>query len=109
VATLVFCTVVDPERAVAEARRVLHPDGRLLYIEHVRSPDSTRLAKWQDRVERPWGWIAGGCHPNRPTEETLAAAGLELESLHRDTFPEASWTPWMKPVIRGTARRARGR
>jgi hypothetical protein len=85
---------------------VLRPDGRLLYLEHVRSPDGTRLGKWQDRVERPWGWIAGGCHPNRPTERTLVSAGLELEGVHWDTLPNATLTPWMKPVIRGTARRA---
>jgi ubiquinone/menaquinone biosynthesis C-methylase UbiE len=106
VTTLVLCTVEDPARAVAEVRRVLRPDGGLLYLEHVRSPGGSRLEKWQDRVERPWGWIAGGCHPNRTTEETLAAGGLELESLHRDTFPNATLTPWMKPVIRGAARRA---
>jgi ubiquinone/menaquinone biosynthesis C-methylase UbiE len=106
VTTLVLCTVEDPDRAAAEAQRVLRPGGRLLYLEHVRSPDGTRLGRWQDRISRPWGWVAGGCHPNRPTEMTLAAARLELESLHRDTFPNATLTPWMKPVIRGTARRA---
>lgn len=106
VTTLVLCTVENPARAVAEAERVLRPDGRLLYLEHVRSPHGTRLERWQDRVERPWGWFAGGCHPNRPTERTLAAAGLELESLHREEFPNATLTPWMKPVIRGTARRS---
>lgn len=106
VATLVLCTVDDPARAAAEIRRVLRPDGRLLYLEHVRSSDGGRLARWQDRVERPWEWIAGGCHPNRPTEATLAGAGLEFETLSRETFPRASWTPWMKPVIRGTARPA---
>lgn len=104
VTTLVLCTVQDPDRAAAEARRVLRPAGRLLYLEHVRSPDGSRLGRWQDRVQRPWGWFAGSCHPNRPTERTLAAAGLELETLNRDTFPNAALTPWMKPMIRGTAR-----
>jgi ubiquinone/menaquinone biosynthesis C-methylase UbiE len=101
-ATLVFCTVEDPARAFAEARRVLVEAGALLFLEHVRS-ERRRLAWWQDRVERPWGWMAAGCHPNRPTEHTLADAGFWIEQLDRDQLPKAP--PWVRPVIRGTARR----
>ena len=104
VATLVFCTVEDPERAVAEAERVLRSGGELLYIEHVLSPDSPRLARWQDRLERPWGWLAGGCHPNRPTGDTLSAAGLEVERLERGQMPKAP--PLVRPLISGAARSA---
>ncbi len=66
VSALVLCTVEDPGRAVAEARRVLVEGGELLFLEHVRA-ESRRLAWWQDRLERPWGAFTGGCHPNRPT------------------------------------------
>jgi len=34
--TLVLCTVADPDRAMAEARRVLKLDGRLIVLEHLR-------------------------------------------------------------------------
>jgi ubiquinone/menaquinone biosynthesis C-methylase UbiE len=37
VATLVLCTIPDPAGAIAEMARVLKPDGRLLFLEHVRS------------------------------------------------------------------------
>jgi ubiquinone/menaquinone biosynthesis C-methylase UbiE len=57
--TLVLCTVPDPAAALAEARRVLRPDGKLLFLEHVRG-EGERLVRWQDRLERPWGWIAAG-------------------------------------------------
>jgi SAM-dependent methyltransferase len=102
VATLVFCTVEDPRRALAEARRILVEGGALLFLEHVRS-ENRRLAWWQDRLERPWGFLAGGCHPNRPTEQSLADAGLWIERLDRDRLPAAPRIA--KPLIRGLARR----
>lgn len=105
VATLVLCTVEDPVRALAEVRRVLVEGGRFLYIEHVRSA-RRGLARWQDWLERPWGWIAGGCHPNRATDQLLAGAGFFIDSLERDKLPKAP--PLVRPVIRGVAVRPGG-
>jgi len=72
VSTLVLCTVADPAAAVRELRRVLRPGGRLVFIEHVRS-DSPRLARWQDRLARPWHAFAVGCRCNQPTLDLLAS------------------------------------
>lgn len=102
VATLVLCSVEDPARALGEIARVLKPGGRFLYLEHVRS-ESPRLARWQDRLERPWGWFGGGCHPNRPTGDILRASPLEVERLERGQTPKAP--PLVRPLIRGVARR----
>ncbi len=102
VATLVLCTVGDPQRALAEARRVLVEGGRLLFIEHVRST-SPRRAWWQDRLERPWGFLAAGCHPNRATDQLLAGAGFWIDSIERTKLPKAP--PIVRPLIRGVARR----
>lgn len=85
IVALVLCTVEDPEATVAEIHRVLRPGGRLLLMEHVRATDET-LARWQDRVERPWSWLNGGCHPNRRTVEAIAAAGFRIETLERYGF-----------------------
>jgi ubiquinone/menaquinone biosynthesis C-methylase UbiE len=105
VATLVLCTVDDPVKALSEARRVLVEDGRLLFIEHVRS---TRpgLGRWQDRLQRPWGFLAAGCHPNRPTDQLLADGGFWIDSLERGKLPKAP--PIVRPLIRGVARRPSG-
>lgn len=100
VSTLVLCSVEDPAGVARELARVLKPDGRLLYLEHVRDPEEGRLARWQDRLERPWGWVGAGCHPNRPTEPTLRAAGFATDGT-MESFPKGP--PWVRPLARGTA------
>jgi SAM-dependent methyltransferase len=100
VSTLVLCTVDHPGRAAAEILRVLRPGGSLLYIEHVRS-DEEGVARWQDRLERPWGWIGAGCHPNRATAKTLAGAGLEMDRVGREQLPKSPAI--VRPLIVGAA------
>ena len=104
VSTLCLCTVGDPERVVGEVARVLRPGGRLLYIEHVRS-ETPGVARWQDRLERTWGWLAAGCHPNRDTAATLAASALEPSVADRGELPKAPAI--VRPLIRGEARLGR--
>ena len=102
VASLVLCTVADPDRALAEVGRVLRPGGRLRFYEHVRAEDP-RLARWQDRLERPWGWVVGGCHPNRYTVAAINAAGLRLVQL--DRFDLQAMPPLARPHVLGVAER----
>jgi ubiquinone/menaquinone biosynthesis C-methylase UbiE len=102
VSTLVLCSVESPGGAAAEIARVLKSDGRLLYLEHVRSGDPA-VARWQDRLERPWGWLGAGCHPNRDTLAQLEATGLLAEPVERDQMPKAP--PIVRPLVRGGARR----
>lgn len=104
VCTLVLCSVADPARALSEVRRVLRPRGRLLFIEHVRSEDPG-LARWQDRLRRPWAWFGHGCQCNRTTVETLRAGGFMVANLRRD---ELSKVPAIvRPIVVGAAARGR--
>jgi ubiquinone/menaquinone biosynthesis C-methylase UbiE len=101
VATLVFCTIPDPEAVLAEIARVLEPGGRLLFLEHVRAEDPG-AARWQDRLDRPWSWFGRGCHPNRDTLAVIEASALEVVEAERDRMPKAP--PIVRPLIVGEAR-----
>jgi ubiquinone/menaquinone biosynthesis C-methylase UbiE len=100
VATLVLCTVRDPQQVLSELRRVLKPGGRLLFIEHVRAEDPN-TAKWQDRVQPLWLRIGHGCHCNRATLELIQASGFVVESVEHGRLPKAA--PIVKPMIAGVA------
>ncbi|HEX5928527.1 MAG TPA: class I SAM-dependent methyltransferase [Solirubrobacterales bacterium] len=100
VVTLVLCTVPDPQAALAEVARVLKPGGRLLFLEHVRS-EEPGLARWQDRLERPWRFLGDGCHCNRDTVATIAASPLTLGDVEHEKLPKA--VPIVEPLVRGSA------
>jgi ubiquinone/menaquinone biosynthesis C-methylase UbiE len=100
VVTLVLCTVPDPRGAMVEIARVLKPGGQLLFLEHVRAEDPG-LARWQDRLERPWRFLGDGCHCNRDTVATIAASPLTLGEVEHDKLPKA--VPIVEPLVRGSA------
>lgn len=100
VSTTVLCSVTDVPAALREVGRVLKPAGHLLFAEHVRSADPSR-ARWQDRLERPWGVIGGGCHPNRDTGAFLAAAGFVVEIEEEGELPMVPRL--VRPFIAGRA------
>jgi ubiquinone/menaquinone biosynthesis C-methylase UbiE len=100
VSTLVFCTIPDPARALAETARVLKPGGRLLFLEHVRSEDPG-VARWQDRLEKPWRFVGDGCHCNRDTVATISASPLQLGAVEGGELPKAP--PIVRPLVRGSA------
>jgi ubiquinone/menaquinone biosynthesis C-methylase UbiE len=79
VSGLVFCSVGEPRRGLAELRRVLAPDGRLRMLEHVRSRRPW-FARWQDLIQPAWTVVSGGCHPNRDTERSVREAGFRIEA-----------------------------
>jgi len=102
VSTLVLCTVPDPARALVEVRRVLKNRGQLLFIEHVRSEDPG-LARWQDRLRRPWAWFGHGCQCNRSTVETIRSTGFSLSKL--ECLELAKAPPIVRPLVIGNAAR----
>src|SRR3954447_7009306 len=86
VATLVLCTVPDPIAAIDELARVLKPGGRLLFIEHVPSAEPAG-ARCQDRLEKPWRFMADGCHCNGDTAATLTTSAFQIETMDQGVLP----------------------
>lgn len=81
VSTWTMCTIPDLQGALAEARRVLRPGGRLHFVEHSLAP-APRVARIQRRLQPAWGPLAGGCHLDRDIPAELAAAGFDVPDLH---------------------------
>jgi ubiquinone/menaquinone biosynthesis C-methylase UbiE len=102
VSTLVLCTVDDPKRALGGIHRVLKPDGRLVFLEHVRSQDPG-LARWQDRLQGIQVRVGHGCHCNRATLENIRGAGFSIAKLEHDRLRKAP--PIVRPLIIGAAQR----
>ena len=80
VATLVFCTIPEPDKALAEVRRVAKPGTPFLLIEHVHAETPVKrliLNAWSPVQQL----IGQGCHPNRETVKAVAAAGFVVEEV----------------------------
>ena len=80
VCTYTLCTIPDPIAALAEFRRVLKPEGRLLFSEHGLAPDAG-VQRWQHRLEPVWKPFAGGCHLTRDTQSLLEGNGFSIDTL----------------------------
>ena len=76
VSTLTLCSVDDPQRVLAEIRRVLRPGGRFVFVEHVVAPkgSATRLA--QTLLSPAWSAVSDRCRLLARTHELIAEAGF---------------------------------
>ena len=102
VSTWSLCTIPNVVTALAEIRRVVKPDGQLLFVEHgLASEDGVR--KWQDRLTPVWKRAAGGCHLNRPIAALVEDAGFRISKM------ETGYMPGPRPmtfIYEGSARPA---
>ena len=99
VTTLVLCSVEDLDAAIAELRRVLRPDGRLVVIEHVATAGGPSTLQ---RVWDPVQHVLGrNCHLTRDIRSALNRGNFDTSGVLDGVLPGAPAT--MFPVITGIA------
>jgi ubiquinone/menaquinone biosynthesis C-methylase UbiE len=86
VVTWTFCTIPDPESALIEIRRVLKPNGKLIFVEHGKAKE-TAIAALQDRINPIWKHVAGGCHLNREPDLSILKHGFKFDILEEGFIP----------------------
>jgi ubiquinone/menaquinone biosynthesis C-methylase UbiE len=84
--TYTLCTIPDVVTALADMRRVLKPEGRLLFCEHGEAPDE-KVWRWQKRLTPMWKAIRGGYHLARPIPRLIRDAGFAVENLETMYLP----------------------
>ena len=100
-ASLVFCSIDDPGRVLADVHRVLKPGGRFLFHEHVRGGRVRGVV--QDLLTPLQRRLADGCHANRDFEALLTASPLDMVTIAHERMPTA--IPTIVPLVIGTAER----
>jgi SAM-dependent methyltransferase len=84
--TYTLCTISDRAAALREIKRVLKPEGRLIFCEHALAPDA-RVVRWQHRLNDLWSFFAGGCHINVAIVDLIRDAGFHIELLDEMYVP----------------------
>ena len=88
--TYTLCTIPELALAFDEIRRVLKPNGKLIFCEHGKAPDPS-VARWQNRLNPIWKKFGGGCNLNRDIPNLIETHGFKIECL--DTMYIPGWKP----------------
>ena len=84
ISTLTLCTIGNEMEALTEIRRILKPQGRFIFIEHVGARKGTLLRMLQQLVHKPWSWFFEGCHTYKDTTNSIRNAGFS--KVHIEAF-----------------------
>ena len=86
--TYTLCTIPDWLTALQQMRRVLKPQGKLLFCEHGEAPDGN-IRRWQQRINPAWKKIAGGCHLDRPIPAYIKQASFSIKTMESQYLPSS--------------------
>lgn len=69
--SLVLCSVKSPVKVISEIRRILKPEGKYVFIEHVKADRHSWICTLQNAIKNPWKWFFDGCHLTRNTGKII--------------------------------------
>ena len=93
VSTFTLCTIPKVTAAIQGLRRMLRPDGRLIFLEHGLAPDPA-VQRWQRWSEPIPHYVFEGCHVTRDIPCLITAGGFRIERIetaYLAPFPK-SWS-----------------
>jgi ubiquinone/menaquinone biosynthesis C-methylase UbiE len=102
VTTWTLCSIANVDAALLEMKRVLKPDGALLFCEHGRSDDA-KTAAWQDRLNPLQKIVGCGCNMNRAMDVLIQKAGFTIVTMER--FVMANAPRILGEMYRGLAKK----
>lgn len=92
VSTLTLCTIPGVVEALQGIRRVLRPDGKLIFLEHGLAPDA-EVVRWQRRLDSLWGRAFGGCHLTRNVPSLIEDGCFRIERMEQGYIAPFPRTP----------------
>ncbi len=90
VITYTLCTILDTNKALEEMRRVLKPNGKLIFCEHGKAPDKV-TQKLQNMINPLWKRLGGGCNLNKDIPLIIEENGFKMVDLEKMYIP--GWKP----------------
>ncbi|RLD73334.1 MAG: SAM-dependent methyltransferase [Bacteroidetes bacterium] len=96
VITYTLCTIKDTKKAFDEIKRLLKPNGQLLFCEHGVAPDNS-IKMWQNTINPVWKRVGGGCNLNKEIPELITSNGfkiVEMETMYLPGWKPASYNYW---------------
>jgi len=107
VSTLVLCSVRDVEQCLKEILRVLKPDGKFYFLEHIAYENTHPWFSMQ-KMLAPLQWFLFECRITQATHSIIGEAGftrVERELIYMLKLTEAKpavFGQWFKLITRHT-------
>jgi ubiquinone/menaquinone biosynthesis C-methylase UbiE len=101
VSTFTLCTIPGIVEAIRGLRRVLKPDGKLIFFELGLSPDPV-IQRWQKRLEPVHQWLFQGLYLTRDIPSLIKQGGFQIEQMEEGylaPFPKSSSHCWWGTAI----------